>query len=155
MISSKDLLSDVNAYCESTNAIGSLANIAAVIFNTVPDLNWVGFYFDDGSKLRLGPFQGKPACTEIGYRRGVCGAAFSQNKTMLVNDVHNYPDHIVCDSASRSEIVVPLINDNSVVGVLDIDSPTKDRFSEDDVKLFEAIGVLISKNIRAQKSWFT
>lgn len=147
MISSKDLLSDVKAYCEEVNPIGSCANVAAAIMQTVPELNWVGFYFDDGTKLRLGPFQGKPACTEIAYSRGVCGAAFSQKKRHLVNDVHSFPDHIVCDSASRAEIVVPLFWHNEVVGVLDIDSPVKDRFSEEDGTLFEAIGALISQHL--------
>ncbi|MCC6138439.1 MAG: GAF domain-containing protein [Bdellovibrionaceae bacterium] len=155
MISSKDLLSDVQAYCETTNPIGSCANIAAAIMSAIPDLNWVGFYFDDGKKLRLGPFQGKPACTEIAYGRGVCGQAYSQNKTMLVNDVENHPDHIVCDSASRAEVVVPLLKEGQVIGVLDIDSPLKDRFSEEDVKLFDAVGVLISRNIDVRKMWFT
>lgn len=155
MITSKDILSDVQAYCEESNPIGSCANIAAAIMASVPQLNWVGFYFDDGNKLRLGPFQGKPACTEIAYSRGVCGAAFSQKKTLLVNDVERFPDHIVCDSASRSEIVVPLFKDNEVVGVLDIDSPIINRFNDDDMKLFDRIGVLISKNIDIRKTWFT
>lgn len=153
--SSKDLLSDVQAYCEATNPIGSCANIAAAIMGGVPDLNWVGFYFDDGKKLRLGPFQGKPACTEIAYARGVCGQAFSQKKTLLVNDVENHPDHIVCDSASRAEVVVPIVKDGTVIGVLDIDSPTKGRFSEDDVKLFDAVGVLLSRSIDFHKTWFS
>lgn len=153
MISSKDLLSDVKAYCEEVNPVGSCANVSAAIMHAVPDLNWVGFYFDDGKMLRLGPFQGKPACTEIAYERGVCGAAFSQRKTLMVNDVHSFPDHIVCDSASRAEIVVPLYWQNTVVGVLDIDSPVKDRFSEDDRKLFENMGALISQHLDLRKIW--
>ncbi len=154
MISAKDLLSDIGAYCEKSNPIGSCANISAAIMNAVPDLNWVGFYFDDGSKLRLGPFQGKPACTEIAYHRGVCGAAFSQKKTQLVNDVHSFPDHIVCDSASRAEIVVPIYGHNGVIGVLDIDSPTENRFKAEDLKLFEAIGELLSQNLDLNINWF-
>lgn len=154
MIISKDLLSDVTAYSEKTNPIGSCANIAAVIMNAVPDLNWVGFYFDDGKKLRLGPFQGKPACTEIAYGRGVCGAAFSQKKAILVNDVESYPDHIVCDSASRSEIVIPILQNHIALGVLDIDSPIKNRFSETDMKLFAEIGVIISSSLSFHQNWF-
>lgn len=156
MISSKDLLSDVRAYCEASNPIGSFANIAAAIMSAVPDLNWVGFYFDDGTRLRLGPFQGRPACTEIAYTRGVCGAAYSQKKTMVVNDVHSFPDHIACDSASQAETVVPLLGDNGdVIGVLDVDSPIKGRFNEEDVRLFEAIGALISQNLEFRKNWFS
>lgn len=154
MIRSQDLISDVQAYCEKSNPIGSFANIAAAIIATVPDLNWVGFYIDDGRQLRLGPFQGKPACTVIDYGRGVCGEAFSKNKTMWVNDVENHPGHIVCDSASRSEVVVPLLKDNRVWGVLDIDSPIKNRFSETDVKLFAAIGELISNHLEVSPGWF-
>lgn len=155
MITSKDLLSDVQAYCEASNPIGSCANIAAAIMSGVPGLNWVGFYFDDGTKLRLGPFQGKPACTEIAYVRGVCGAAYTQKKTLVVNDVESFPDHIVCDSASRAEVVVPLFRNNEIIGLLDIDSPIKNRFSAEDVKVFEQIGEIISASIVIRRDWFS
>jgi L-methionine (R)-S-oxide reductase len=150
----KDLLTDVEAYCEASNPLGSLANISAAIMATVTDLNWVGFYIDDGSKLRLAPFQGKPACTEIAYTRGVCGAAYSQQRAMMVNDVDAFPDHIVCDASSRSEIVIPLFNDEQCVGVLDIDSPTKNRFKDEDLELFESLGVIISRHLTLNNKWF-
>lgn len=154
MYTPRDILSDVKAYCEQTNTVGSLANISAILMQAIPDLNWVGFYFDDGSKLRLGPFQGKPACTEIAYERGVCGAAFSNNTSMLVNDVHKFSDHIACDADSNAEIVVPLRQHNQVVGVLDIDSPKKNRFSQADLQLFEEVSVIMSENLNLSNYWF-
>jgi L-methionine (R)-S-oxide reductase len=110
-----------------------LANFSAFVFHELPDLNWAGFYLDDGSKLVLGPFVGRPACTEIAYSRGVCGAAFTSGETVLVPDVHEFPGHIACDSASRSEMVVPM----SSLGVFDLDSPSLNRFSEKDRLLLE------------------
>lgn len=136
--------------------MGSLANISAAIFSSLPHLNWVGFYLDDGHQLRLGPFQGKPACTHIAYNRGVCGAAFSQKKIMVVNDVGNFPDHIVCDAASQAEVVVPLLYNDVVWGVLDIDSPLKERFSVADVELMQQIGQLLSRQLALPPSlWFS
>jgi len=112
--------------------IANAANLSALIFTSLPDLNWAGFYFLKGGTLVLGPFQGKPACVRIAMGRGVCGAAAQQRKTLRVEDVNAFPDHIACDSASRSELVVPLIADGRVLGVLDLDSPKPSRFSPAD-----------------------
>ena len=115
--------------------IANAANLAALVFLIVPDLNWAGFYFMRKSELILGPFQGKPACVRIPVLpqpRGVCGAAAFERKTQLVTNVHEFPGHIACDSASNSEIVVPLIVNDKVIGVFDIDSPTLARFDRED-----------------------
>ena len=109
--------------------IANAANFSALLYHTLPEVNWVGFYFFDGKELVVGPFQGKPACVRIALGRGVCGAAAVTRTTQLVADVHAFPGHIACDAASRSEVVVPLIlADGSLLGVLDIDSPTAGRF---------------------------
>lgn len=111
--------------------IANAANLSALVFLMLPDLNWAGFYLVRGNELILGPFQGKPACVRIPVwpePRGVCGAAAFERKTQLVANVHDFPGHIACDSASNSEIVVPLISNDKVIGVLDIDSPRLDRF---------------------------
>lgn len=115
--------------------IANAANLSALIYLLVPDLNWAGFYLMRGNDLLLGPFQGKPACVRIPVHpapRGVCGAAAFQKQTQLVPNVHDFPGHIACDSASNSEIVVPLVSAGRVLGVLDIDSPHLDRFDEQD-----------------------
>ena len=122
--------------------IANAANTASLIFNTAPDLNWAGFYFLRGDVLVLGPFQGKPACVRIPVGRGVCGAAVAQRRTLRVEDVNAFPDHIACDSASRSELVVPLIRDDAVLGVLDLDSPRPGRFTAADQVGFERIAAL-------------
>ena len=110
----------------------NLANAAALLYHTLPDLNWAGFYLMEGEMLVLGPFQGKPACIEIPVGRGVCGTAVAEDRTQLVYDVHSFPGHIACDSASNSEIVVPIRAGGQIVGVLDIDSPRVGRFTEAD-----------------------
>lgn len=112
--------------------ISNLANAAALLFNTLSDINWSGFYLMHQGELVLGPFQGKVACVRIPVGKGVCGTAVAENKTQLVPDVHKFPGHIACDSASNSEIVIPIRIDGEVIGVLDIDSPVFDRFGEDD-----------------------
>ncbi len=112
--------------------IVNAANTSALIAQILPDLNWVGFYILKGSELVLGPFQGKPACTRIPMGKGVCGSAAVKRETVVVEDVEAFPGHIACDAASRSEIVVPLIVKGHLVGVLDIDSPTKGRFDDTD-----------------------
>ncbi|PVE24871.1 GAF domain-containing protein [Microvirga sp. KLBC 81] len=114
------------------DAIANAANMSALIYQILPDLNWAGFYFMRGSELVLGPFQGKTACVRIAVGRGVCGAAVERKASIVVPDVHAFPGHIACDSASRSELVVPLIKDGRVIGVLDLDSPHPDRFDEED-----------------------
>ena len=115
--------------------IANAANLSALVFLMLPDLNWAGFYLMRGNELILGPFQGKPACVRIPvlpHPRGVCGAAAFERRTQLIANVHDFPGHIACDSASNSEIVVPLIVGDKLVGVLDIDSPTLGRFDRDD-----------------------
>jgi GAF domain-containing protein len=118
--------------------VANMANMAALIFHQLPDLNWAGFYLMRGGELVLGPFQGKPACIRIPLGRGVCGTAAATRVTQLVPDVHAFPGHIACDADSRSEIVVPLIRDGVVIGVLDLDSPKPGRFDEDDRAGMEA-----------------
>lgn len=110
----------------------NLANAAALLYHTLDGLNWAGFYLLEGSTLVLGPFQGKPACIEIPVGRGVCGTAAAEGRTQLVRDVHQFPGHIACDSASNSEIVVPIRAGGKIVGVLDMDSPHLGRFTMED-----------------------
>lgn len=112
--------------------IANLANAAALLYHTLDELNWAGFYLLEGNTLVLGPFQGKPAGIEIPLGRGVCGAAAAEDRTQLVRDVHQFPGHIACDSASNAEIVVPIHAGGRVVGVLDIDSPRVGRFTQED-----------------------
>ena len=119
--------------------IANAANFAALVYNELPQINWAGFYFPDEDALVLGPFGGKPACTRLAQGRGVCGAAFVSAKSVLVDDVNAFPDHIVCDSASRSEIVIPLIVEGEPVGVFDIDSPIVARFTDDDRRGLERV----------------
>ena len=114
------------------NGLANTANMAALLYQGLPDLNWAGFYFLQGSELVLGPFQGKVACVRIALGRGVCGAAATRRETVVVPDVHAFPGHIACDSASRSEIVLPLIRDGRLLGVLDLDSPLPGRFDQED-----------------------
>ena len=123
-----------------SNLIANAANFAALVYHALPDINWCGFYLYDGNELVVGPFQGKPACVRIAIGRGVCGAAAASRATQLVRDVNKHPDHIACDAASQSEIVVPLVRaDGSLLGVWDVDSPTVARFDEDDRGGMEAL----------------
>jgi len=133
-----------------TDRIALAANTAALIFARVPDINWAGFYFLHGDTLVVGPFQGLPACTRIPLGRGVCGTAAVRRQTIVVPDVHAFDGHIACDSASRSEIVVPLIIRGEVLGVLDIDSPLPDRFGVADRQLFEAIAAVYTNACSAE-----
>lgn len=119
--------------------IANAANTSALLYQMLPDVNWVGFYTVEGKELVLGPFQGKPACVRIPFGKGVCGTAAQTRKTIVVPDVHAFPGHIACDTASQSEIVVPLLNWGKLLGVLDIDSPTLYRFNEDDREGVESI----------------
>jgi L-methionine (R)-S-oxide reductase len=123
--------------------IANLANSAALIYHSLPDLNWAGFYLLKDGELVVGPFQGKPACVRIALGKGVCGTAAAQRTTVVVRDVHEFPGHIACDSASNSEIVVPMIHNGELLGVLDLDSPRLARFDENDrVGLEELVRVL-------------
>jgi len=119
--------------------IANAANAAALIFDALPGINWAGFYFLKGRELVVGPFQGKPACVRIALGRGACGAAAARRQTLVVDDVHSFPGHIVCDPASRSEIVVPLVDGARLLGVLDIDSPRVGRFDAADARGLEAL----------------
>lgn len=120
--------------------IANAANFSALLFHSLPDLNWAGFYLYDGSELVIGPFQGKPACIRIALGRGVCGTAAQSRETQLVRDVRAFEGHIACDAASNSEIVVPLVkSDGSLLGVWDVDSPLVDRFDEEDRAGMEAL----------------
>ena len=116
------------------DAIANMANVAALLWESLPDLNWAGFYRNVGGELELGPFQGRPACIRIPFGKGVCGTAAATGEVQCVEDVHAFPGHIACDSASESELVVPIVAaDGSLVGVLDLDSPLRARFGPEDV----------------------
>lgn len=121
------------------DATANAANLAALIWLNLPDLNWAGVYRFDGQELVLGPFQGKPACVRIAMGKGVCGAAAMKRQSIIVPDVHQFDGHIACDSASNSEIVVPLIKDDTLQGVLDLDSPSFKRFDDEDRRGLEAL----------------
>lgn len=125
----------------------NLANAAALLWENLSDINWAGFYLLEGSTLVLGPFQGRPACIEIPVGKGVCGTAVAEGKTQLVPDVHQFPGHIACDCASNAEIVIPLRKDGQIIGVLDIDSPTYDRFQPQDAAELEAFCRILEKNL--------
>ena len=136
----RDLLEQARALLHGERDFtANAANLAALIFHTLPDLNWAGFYWMKGGELVLGPFQGKPACVRIAIGKGVCGTAARDRKSIVVPDVDAFPGHIACDSASRSEVVVPVIAGGKVVGVLDLDSPLKSRFGVADARGLEAL----------------
>ncbi|MFJ8063372.1 GAF domain-containing protein [Psychrobacillus sp. NPDC096426] len=130
-----------------TNAIANFSNASALLNQFFDQINWVGFYLMEDGELVLGPFQGLPACVRIPVGRGVCGTAAETLETIIVPDVHAFPGHIACDAASQSEIVVPLVKDGVLVGVLDIDSPIKERFSEQDAKGLEQFVQVLVKHI--------
>jgi len=125
---------------DETDRIANAANFSSLVFNSLEGLNWAGFYLFDGVELVVGPFQGKPACVRIALGKGVCGTAAQTRATQVVRDVHEFPGHIACDSASQSEIVVPLVAaDGTLIGVWDVDSPLVARFDEEDAKGMEAL----------------
>jgi L-methionine (R)-S-oxide reductase len=132
-----------------SNLIANAANMSALTFDSLPNLNWCGFYFYDGKELVLGPFQGKVACIRIALGRGVCGTAAQSRSTQVVPDVHAFPGHIACDMASRSEIVVPLIRDGELLGVWDVDSPRLNRFDDEDRKGMEALCAIFIDSLRS------
>ncbi|CEA05485.1 Free methionine-R-sulfoxide reductase [Metalysinibacillus saudimassiliensis] len=130
-----------------TNIVANLSNTSALLNQFLHTVNWVGFYLREGDELVLGPFQGLPACVRIPFGSGVCGSSAAQDKTFVVEDVHQFPGHIACDAASRSEIVIPLHRDNEVIGVLDIDSPVTARFTEQDKQGLEKIVHLLEQTL--------
>jgi L-methionine (R)-S-oxide reductase len=139
----EQLLSQARALLAGeSDRIANAANLAALVFHALPALNWVGFYFYDGHELVVGPFQGRPACVRIALGRGVCGTAAVTRQTQVVPDVDAFPGHIPCDSASRSELVVPLFRQDALLGVFDLDSPVAARFDEEDRRGLEAIAAI-------------
>ncbi len=126
----------------------AMSNLSALLMTSLPDLNWAGFYLMHDGRLTVGPFQGKPACIHIPVGKGVCGTAAAQNRTQLVPDVHAFPGHIACDSASASEIVIPIHRDGEVTAVLDIDSPRLSRFSGEDARGLETLVTEMEKSLR-------
>ena len=126
--------------------LANTANVSALLYESLPELNWAGFYFLRGGELVLGPFQGKVACVRIAMGRGVCGTAAAGRKTVVVPDVNAFPGHIACDSASRSEVVVPLVSGGRLIGVLDLDSPHVERFDGEDARGLERIATVLVEN---------
>ncbi|SIQ12816.1 GAF domain-containing protein [Peribacillus simplex] len=132
---------------DETNRIANLSNAAALLNLFLDEINWVGFYLYEDGQLILGPFQGLPACVRIPMGKGVCGTSAATEKTLRVEDVHQFPGHIACDAASRSEIVIPLMKDGKLLGVLDIDSPITDRFDEMDQQGLEKFAEILSNHL--------
>lgn len=130
-----------------SDRIANAANLSALVFNSVPDVNWVGFYLFDGTELVVGPFQGLPACVRIALGKGVCGTAALSRQTQRVEDVHAFPGHIACDGATRSELVVPLYDGDTLVGVFDLDSPLLARFDADDQAGLEQIAAVFVESL--------
>ena len=144
----RDLASALDALtADEPDAVANMANAAALIWQFLPDLNWAGFYRNVGDELVLGPFQGKPACIRIPLGKGVCGTAAATRTTQRVDDVHLFPGHIACDVASRSELVVPLVAGDTLIGVLDLDSPMPARFDADDAAGCEALAALLATRL--------
>ncbi|MGG4201439.1 GAF domain-containing protein [Peribacillus frigoritolerans] len=132
---------------DETNRIANLSNAAALLNQFLDEINWVGFYLYEEDQLILGPFQGLPACVRIPMGKGVCGTSAATEKTLRIEDVHQFPGHIACDAASRSEIVIPLMKDGILLGVLDIDSPITDRFDEMDQQGLEKFAEILSNHL--------
>ena len=142
----RDLLSAVDGLTTGEpDAVANMANVAALIWETLPDLNWAGFYRNVDGELVLGPFQGRPACIRIPFGTGVCGAAAATQQVQRVEDVHTFPGHIACDAASVSELVVPIVRDGKLIAVLDLDSPNPARFTEEDEAGCVAVCDLLAK----------
>ncbi|MBQ1478183.1 MAG: GAF domain-containing protein [Erysipelotrichaceae bacterium] len=145
----KLLIEQVRQILSEEDKLAALCNLTALLYSETPNINWVGFYFHKKGKLILGPFQGKVACTQIDIGKGVCGTSF-QNKLLLnVSDVHEFPGHIACDSASNSELVIPLTVNNVAVGVLDIDSPLFNRFELEEEETFLEVAKFVSEKLAA------
>jgi GAF domain-containing protein len=138
-------------FAEERNGLANAANMCALLYQMLPDVNWAGFYFLQGGELVLGPFQGKVACVRIELGRGVCGTAAQRREILVVPDVHEFPGHIACDAASRSEIVVPLVQNGRLLGVLDLDSPKPARFDHEDREGLKAAAELLLKSSHLDK----
>jgi L-methionine (R)-S-oxide reductase len=152
--SKPDLYRDLLAACDAItadepDAIANMANVASLLWQYLPDLNWAGFYRNIGDELVLGPFQGKAACIRIPFGKGVCGAAAATRETQLVDDVHAFPGHIACDAASRSELVVPIVSGDRIVAVIDLDSPEPSRFDKEDAVGIEQIARLLTNRVNS------
>ena len=132
---------------DEPDRIANAANLTSLLFHALPQVNWVGVYFYDGTELVVGPFQGRPACVRIALGAGVCGTAAAERRTLVVPDVHAFGGHIACDAASRSEIVLPLVHDDRLVGVLDLDSPELDRFDAADRHGLEAFAAVLTESL--------
>lgn len=144
----RELLSAADALTAGeSDAVANMANVAALVWQLVPDLNWAGFYRVIGKELVLGPFCGKPACIRIPFGQGVCGTAAASAETQLVADVHAFPGHIACDADSRAELVVPVLREGAVIAVIDLDSPNEGRFDEEDRVGFEALATVVAGRI--------
>ena len=142
----RDLASALRGLVEGEpNPIANMANAAALIWETLPGLNWAGFYRNVGGELVVGPFQGRPACIRIKFGDGVCGVAAETRQVQRVDDVHAFPGHIACDSASNSELVVPIVRDGALIAVLDLDSPTQARFDAEDEAGCVALGEILAR----------
>lgn len=141
-----NLQSQLRALLEGEHdLIANAANCAALLYHSLPDVNWAGFYFYNEGELVLGPFQGNPACVRIAMGKGVCGTAAELKQTVVVENVHEFPGHIACDSASNSEIVVPLIREGRLIGVLDVDSPSIARFDDEDAQGLNELAEIFTK----------
>lgn len=147
-LNKKELYKQINTYLtgmirDDSDWLAGISNASALLFQLLPDINWAGFYLYKDNELVLGPFQGKPACVRIKMGKGVCGTAAEQREVQVVKDVNEFPGHIACDAASQSEIVIPIIYNGKLIGVLDIDSPTKNRFDHMDAEgLIEFVNIL-------------
>ena len=142
----RDLASALRGLVEGEpDGIANMANAAALIWETLPGLNWAGFYRNVGGELVLGPFQGRPACIRIKFGEGVCGVAAETRMVQRIDDVHAFPGHIACDSASNSELVVPIVRDGELIAVLDLDSPTQSRFDAEDEAGCVALGEILAR----------
>ena len=152
MVDYRELCAELGALIDGVeHTVANLANASALIFDRMDNLNWAGFYLYDGERLVLNAFQGKPACIEIPMGRGVCGTAAARRETVVVPDVHKFEGHIACDSASQSEIVIPIVIDGDLFGVLDIDSPYTDRFDGEDKEGLEAFVNVLSEQLKVIK----
>ena len=144
----KNLIKQLEALTDGVGfRITNLANAASLLYNSLPDINWAGFYLLEKNELLLGPFMGKPACVRIAIGKGVCGSAAEKRETVVALDVHEFPGHIACDADSRSEIVIPLMKDEELLGVLDIDSPSVNRFSSCDRAGLEQFAKLLESRL--------